>query len=299
MMARRPLRLLIVLALGFATWAKIKGLSMRKIVSMLLSAVALYFAAAAYGLHFEISRFLFPRTPALTGNTPEATLSIKSRSGNELLVRRYGQAKVGCVVFFPGQHGATATYNLANYTTAGLAVFSVAYPGQDGASGHTELSEIEGLVDHAVATVANTCSQNRTVFVGVSLGAMLAAYASHSTKPAGVVLLSAAPSLSSAVRIRLRSHWALAPLSLLPLPTLLTHDYSLVESLGQPPSAQVVIFQGTNDDQTPIRLLYSPDILLAGVRVIGVSGGTHSTTFVLSQKAQLSTILEMLRGAAM
>ena len=268
----------------------------RKIVPLLLSAVALYFAVAAYGLHFEISRFLFPSTPAFTGNPAEATFSIKSRSGNELLVRRYGQATVGCVVFFPGQHGATAAYNFANYTSAGLAVFAIAYPGQDGASGRTELSEIEGLVDHAIATVANTCSLDRTVFVGVSLGAMLAAYASHSTKPAGVVLLSAAPSLSSAIRVRFRSHWALAPLSLLPLPTLLAHDYSLVDSLGKPPSTQVVIFQGTHDDQTPIELLHSPDILLAGVRVIGVPGGTHSTTFVLSQKAQLSTILEMLRS---
>jgi len=100
---------------------------------------------------------------------------------------------------------------------------------------------------------------------------------------------------TSAIRIRLRSHWALAPLSVLPLPTLLTHDYSLVESLRQPPSTQVVIFQGTDDDQTPIGLLRSHDILLPGVRVIDVPGGTHSTTFVLSQKAQLSTILKMLR----
>jgi surfactin synthase thioesterase subunit len=106
------------------------------------------------------------------------------------------------VVFYPGQHGATATYSFANYTTAGLAVFAMACPGQDGASGRTELSKIEGLVDHAVATVANSCSLDRTVFIGVSLGAMLAAYASHSTQPAGVVLLSAAPSLSSAIRFR-------------------------------------------------------------------------------------------------
>jgi pimeloyl-ACP methyl ester carboxylesterase len=267
-----------------------------KIILLILGVVALYFASAAYGLHFEISRFLFPRTSTFAGSPAEATLSIKSTSGNELLVRRYGQANVGCVAFFPGQHGAIASYDFASYAGAGLAVFALAYPGQDGASGHTELSEIEGLVDRAIASVAKTCSPNRTVFVGVSLGSMLAAYASHSTKPAGLVLLSAAPSLSSAIRVRFRSHWALAPLSLLPVPALLPHDYSLVESLGQPPSNQVVIFQGTLDEQTPIRLLQSPDILSTGVRVISVPGGTHSTTFALSQKAQLSAILDMLRG---
>lgn len=219
-----------------------------------------------------------------------------SGSGNELLVRRYGQAKVGCVVFFPGQHGLTAAYRFANYTAAGLAVFAFAYPGQDGASGRTELGEIEGLVDRAVTKVADTCPLNRTVFVGASLGAMLAAYASHSTKPAGLLLLSAAPSLSSAIRIRLRSHWFLAPLSLLPLSTLLKHDYSLAEGLRQASITQVVILQGMRDDQTPIEFLRDPYILSTGVQVIGVSGGTHSTAFSLSQKAQLSIIFKMLQG---
>lgn len=267
----------------------------RKMVLLLLSAIGLCYAVVAYGLRFEISRFLFPRTAAFTGSPAEATFRIKSRSGNELLLRRYGQARVGCVVFFPGQHGATAPYSFAPYISAGLAVFAIAYPGQDGASGRTELSEIEGLVGHAIATVGNTCPLDRTVFVGVSLGAMLAAYASHSTEPAGLVLLSAAPSLSSAIRTRLRANWGLAPLSLLPLSRLLTHDYSLGESLKEPSSAQVVIFQGTNDNQTPIELLYRPDILSTGAHVIGVPGGTHSTTFALSQKAQVATILKMLR----
>jgi pimeloyl-ACP methyl ester carboxylesterase len=267
----------------------------RKIFSLALGAAALYFAVAAYGMHFALSRFLFPRTHAFVGSPAEATLSIKNGSGNELLVRRYGQARIGCVVFFPGQHGATAAYSFTNYTAAGLAVFAMAYPGQDGAAGRTELSEIEGLVGHAIAAVGGTCSPDRTVLVGVSLGTMLAAYASHAIRPAGLVLVSTAPSLSSAIRIRLRSHWALAPLGLLPLPKLLAHDYSLGEGLGQPSATQVVIFQGTHDDQTPIELLQGPDILLADAQVMAVPGGTHSTTFVLSQKAQLSAIINMLR----
>ncbi|WP_250623307.1 alpha/beta hydrolase [Pinirhizobacter soli] len=275
--------------------SRLKPLHHKTVLSV-LGVVALYFASVAYGLRFEISRFLFPRMPAFQGIPAEETFSIKNGSSNELLVRRYGQRSIGCVVFFPGQHGATAAYDFTNYTASGLAVFALAYPGQDGASGSAELSEIEGLVDRAVATVAKTCPQNRTVFVGVSLGSMLAAYAGHSTKPAGLVLLSEAPSLSSAIRVRLRSHWALAPLSLLPLSTLVPHDYSLVESLGNPPSGQVVIFQGTLDDQTPIGLLKGLDSPSTGVRVIAVPGGTHSTTFALSQKAQLATILQMLGG---
>jgi len=270
-------------------------LSHRKIVALFVSAIVLYFAVPACVLHFEIGRFLFPQTSAFTGRTAQASFSIKSRAGNELLVRRYGQAKVGCVVFFPGQHGATAAYDFANYTDAGLAVFSMAYPGQDGASGRTEPDEIMGLVGRALGTVANTCPSDRTVIAGVSLGSMLAAYASRSTTPAGLVLVSAAPSLSAAIRIRFRSHWALAPLNLLPVSKLLEHDYSLVQNFRSPPTMPVVIFQGTHDVQTPIELLHTPEMLRAGVRIIAMPGATHSTTFTMSKKAQLATILWMLR----
>ena len=165
----------------------------RTIVSLLLGAVALYFGAASYVLHFQMNRILFPGTSSFQGPAAEATSRFQSKAGNELLVRRYGPANVGCVVFFPGQHGAAAAYSFTDYTDAGLAVFSLAYPGQDGASGRTDLDEIEGLVGEAIAAVRSECPSTRTVFVGVSLGAMLATYASRDAHPAGLVLTSAAP----------------------------------------------------------------------------------------------------------
>jgi hypothetical protein len=265
-------------------------------VLFLLAATATYFAVVSYSLHFEMNRILFPRTSTFSGPIADATVSFKSALGNELLVRRYGRSNIGCIIFFPGQHGATASYKVGNYTSAGLAVFFLAYPGQDGASGRTELQEIEHLVGEAITRVIDECQPSRTVFVGVSLGAVLATYASRSVRPAGLVLSSAAPSLSSAIRVRLRSNPISLPLSWLPLSALLPHDYSIAEGLRHWPDARVVIFQGTDDQQTPIGLLRSSGVVSGGVRLVSVPGGTHSTTFALSREAQLSTALTLIQS---
>jgi hypothetical protein len=264
-------------------------------IAVQLGTAALCLAVTSYALHFELDRILFPSTPNFKGPVAHATLSYKSASGNELLARRYGTAKVGCVVFFPGQHGANASYDFANHVAAGLAVYFLAYPGQDGAAGRTQLREILDLIGEAVTNASNECSLRRTVFVGASLGSMLAVYASRTVKPAGLVLSSTAPSLSAAIRVRLRSHWISAPLSWLPLSSIVTHDYSLAEGLAGWPDARVVIFQGTDDGKTPIGLLQNSGVIPVGVRLLSIPGGTHSTTFALSQDAQLSSALELIR----
>jgi hypothetical protein len=257
---------------------------------------ALYFAVGVCTLRFGLDGILFPRTAAGESSVATATTSFKSPSGNELLVRQYGRANAGCVVFFPGQHGANPSYDFTNHVSAGLAVFFLAYPGQDGAAGRTHLDEIEQLVGMALTEVSKACTPSRVVFVGVSLGSVLATYASHSMKPAGLVLSSTAPSLSSAIRVRLRSHWFSVPLSWLPLSDLVPHDYSLAEGLGHWPDARVVIFQGTDDVQTPIELLQRPGVLPGDARLVSIPGGTHSTTFALSRHAQLSATLDLVSG---
>jgi len=264
----------------------------RTALATLLSAFVLYFLVAACVLHFGLSRVLFPKTSSLNVPPAVATTTIRAKSGNELLVRRYGRGSAGCVVFFPGQHGAAASYDFTGYISAGLSVFSLAYPGQDGTRGRAELSEIQMLVGEALAAVGMTCHSRQTVFVGVSLGSMLAAYASQSTSPAGLVLVSTTPSLSAAVRVRLRSRFYLAALSVLPLSALVPYDYSLADSIGHTPGLSVVIFQGTKDDQTPLALLR--DVVSRGrMKLVEIPGGTHATTFALSLRAQVSAVQGM------
>ena len=266
----------------------------RLFTTVLLGVLTLYFVGAALVLRFGMDRLLFPRTPAFTGPQAEAMFSIKSDSGNKLLVRRYGQARLGCILFFPGQHGAGRAYNFTDYVSSGFAVFQLAYPGQDGAAGRARLGEIEKLAGDAVHTIGEACPADRIVFIGVSLGGMLGAYAVKSGQPAGLVLVSAAPSMSSAIRVRLQSHVALAPIAWLPLSHLVPHDYSLAEALARAPGIPVVIFQGTQDDQTPIELLRSSDIPDGEVKVLEVTDATHSNAFSLSSAAQVSAILAML-----
>jgi alpha-beta hydrolase superfamily lysophospholipase len=264
------------------------------VLCIALAGIALYFATGVWVLRFAMAGLLFPHTPDYGGPSPDSIERVESEEGNELLIRRFGKAHIGCVVFFPGQHGYAAKYDPGPYTEAGLEVLLLAYPGQDGASGSATLANIEDLARRAVGRATESCPANRVVLLGVSLGAMLAAYAGHGVELSGLVLVAAAPSLSGAISVRLASRWYLAPLGILPLSRILPHDYSLTESLVKGPVGGVVIFQGTDDEQTPISALSDEFSSSNGIRVVRVPGGTHSTTFAASREAQISTIKSAL-----
>lgn len=265
------------------------------------SVAAFYFGAAAYLCHFDIEQLLF-RTVASAGAHDEQSLRrVPGSHGNALLVRQYGRPRVGCVVFFPGQHGEVARYQkdlFPAYAANGLAVFALSYPGQDGAPGRTKLDEIQWLSSKALGVVSEACPLSRTVLVGRSLGSMLAAYATQGIRPAGLILEAATPSLSSAIDVRLRSHWYLSPLARLPVSKLLPHDYSLAEALTDTPSFPVVVFQGTADEQTPIGLLHAAGALPARARLVAVPGGTHSDTYRLVLKDYVDSALHMIRTSS-
>jgi alpha-beta hydrolase superfamily lysophospholipase len=261
---------------------------------ILLAGSALYLATGAWLLRFAMASQLFPRSSAFNGPLPDSVERVRSVSGNEFLIRRYGKAQIGCVVFFPGQHGYDGKYDAGPYTSAGLEVLLLAYPGQNGASGKANLEEIEDLAHRTVLRARESCPENRVVLLGVSLGAMLAAYASRDADLAGLVLVATAPSLSEAIRVRLASRWYLMPLSILPLSQILPHDYNLTESLLQSRASNVTIFQGTEDRQVPISSLDSTFSRIQGLRVVRVPGGTHSSTFSLSRDAQISVIAGVL-----
>ncbi len=267
----------------------------RWLLGIPLAGVALYLLAGACILRFAMARVLFPHTPAFDGQAPASIERLESEKGNELLIRRYGVAGIGCVVFFPGQHGYAAKYDIGPYIAAGLEVLVLAYPGQDGASGSATLEDVEALARRAVQRAHESCPKHKVVLVGVSLGAMLAAYSARDPESAGLVLVAAAPSLSAAIRVRLLSKWYLAPLGVLPLSRLLPHDYSLAEGVGRASVRSVVVFQGSEDQQTPVSELNESFSQINGVRVVRVPGGTHSTTWHLSREAQISFITDLLQ----
>jgi pimeloyl-ACP methyl ester carboxylesterase len=267
-------------------------------VALFLALITLYASACAYVLRFEIDRVLFPQTIGTYMGAAEA-FHIHGKGPNELIVRRFGSPKQGCVVFFPGQHGNGPKYErtlFPSYVAEGIAVFAVAYPGQDGASGRGALDEVRGLVRKALRVVANTCSPDKTVLIGRSLGSMIAAYAANDTAVAGLVIEGAAPSLSlsASIRVWLRSKWWLAPLGQLPIASLISTDFSLGDALNRLPNFPVVVIQGEDDDVTPIVALRGDGVLPMGTRLIAIQGGTYSTTYMVAPRVHVESVLEIL-----
>jgi alpha-beta hydrolase superfamily lysophospholipase len=260
--------------------------------------VFLYFVAGAYVLRFALEPLVLPHVAVSEHTNPPLLLRISGDDGNAVLVRRYGTPKVGCVVFFPGQHGLISAYEknlFPAFSAQGVAVLTVAYPGQNGAPGTSHLREILALAAQIVASAQATCPEHRIVVYGRSLGSMVAAYAAERSPPTGLILESAAPSFSSAIRLRLKSRWYLAPLALLPVSKLIAHDYSLAEALSSELNVPTVVFQGAADNETPLSALWAAGAP-GNLRIVVVPGGSHSTTYMMARDRIVQVTLSMLRA---
>lgn len=260
--------------------------------------VPLYFVAGACLLRYALEPLVLPHVAPATHTTAPLFLRISGDDGNALLVRRYGTPKVGCVVFFPGQHGIISAYEndlFPAFSAQGIAVLAVAYPGQNGAPGTPHLSEIMVLAAQVAASAKVTCPGHRVVLYGRSLGSMIAAYTAGRSHPTGLILESVAPSFSSAIRLRLNARWYLAPLALLPVSKLLAHNYSLAEALSSMLDVPAVVFQGTADSETPLTVLRAAGVP-GNLRLVVVLGGAHSTTDLLARDRIIQATLSMLRA---
>lgn len=269
----------------------------RILLLTIAASVLLYMVAGACLLRFALEPLVLPHVALSVQTTSPLFLRVSGDSGNAMLVRRYGTPKVGCVVFFPGQHGLISTYEKSlfpAFSDHGIAVLAVAYPGQDGAPGTPRLPEILALATQVAASAQARCPGRRVVVYGRSLGAMVAAYVAARSHPTGLILESAAPSFSSAIRLRLNARWYLAPLALLPVSRLIPYDYSLTDALGSTPGIRAVVFQGTADSETPLAALRAAG-MPGNLRLVVVPGGTHSTTDFLARDRIMQTTLHMLR----
>jgi len=225
-------------------------------VTLALVGIAVAYAVvAACLLRFDLNRLLFPTVPLQSApNAFTEAFRLAGHDGAAMVVRRFDRAES------PARLGCV-----------------VYFPGHEGA---------------IVSTIVATCGRTRTAVAGRSLGAMIAAYASADTSPAGLVLESTAPSLSAGIRGTLRQHWLLRPLVLLPIGRILAHDFSLAEAL--PPRLHVVIFQGSADTRTPIGDL---SIEAAQSPIVVIDGGTHTDMLERAKPAMIATMLDMIRGS--
>ena len=276
---------------------------LRTIVVAVLLLVTACVATAVGLLRFELDRLLFPRTspPAASSALTEA-FRLPGRDGAAMIVRRFDRELAGpghgCVVWFPGHLGGVDRYArelFPDFEKAGLVVYAVAYPGQDGAPGPARLDDVQAAAATAVASVAARCGRDETVVAGRSLGAMVAAYAAGSAPSAGLVLESASPSLSAGIRGALREHLLLQPLASLPIERIVPHDFSLAEAL--PSGLHVVVFQGSADTRTPLADLRGEAGNAERMAIVEVAGGTHADTLLRARTAMISAMLGMIRGS--
>lgn len=256
--------------------------------------VTIYFGIGAYLLRYRLAPFVLPHT-----ETPTAAPALRSLDGraDAFLIRRYGEPREGCVLFFPGQHGELRAYETGlfhAFTERGIAVLAVAYPGQDGAPGAPDLKRLQTRGMQTLAAAKAVCGEHRVVLYGRSLGSGVAAYSAAGQGSAGLMLEATAPSLASVIRMRLKKHWFLAPWAVLPMSTLLAGDYSLNEALAQTQLASVVDYQGMADDETPLSALRAAPGL-GKLHVVEVFSGTHSTTYRLAEGQMVETARSMLR----
>lgn len=259
----------------------------------------LYFCSAIYVLRFQLDHFLFPYKEVANGVNPKNAISVIGPNGNGILIRHYGSPRLGCILFFPGQHGGIKSYEdnlFPSYVASGIAVYAISYPGQDGAKGRSNIQDIQSLSLKAIDTIRDVCPLNKTVFVGRSLGAMIAAYAAGVSNPVGLVLEGAAPSLSSGVIAYMSNRWYLSPITLLPLHVVLSHDYSLSEALPTLPKFPIIVFQGAKDDQTPVDALQSSKKLPRNTQLVVVPNGTHANTYQLIISQYVQSIFSMLKS---
>jgi hypothetical protein len=265
--------------------------------------VALYFGGTALLLRFDLDALVLPRMRPLAqvvARDLDEAFRVEGPNGEALVAWRFGSGPAGCVVYFPDRPGGVEHYARQFYedaTRAGLVVYAMAYPGEDGAPGRAVLADLPSLAGQAAARVAMQCGASRTVLAGRAFGALAAAWSSGRlpAPPAGLVLESASPSLAEAVRARLREHPLSRPLAWLPVPALLAQDSGLSDAI--PAGVPAVVFQGTADAQAPIAALRTAAGASAPLSVTAVPGGTHADTLPRAKDAMIAAMLGMIQAA--
>ncbi|WP_343815056.1 alpha/beta hydrolase [Colwellia asteriadis] len=219
---------------------------------------------------------------------------------NGTLIRSYGDENGACIIFFPGQRGGVKYYERTlfnRFQSVGFQVFSLSYPGQEGAIARVDSVErfiVE--IKEEVERISLDCLPSKTIVYGRSLGATLAAYSANTPYIVGVILEGASISLDKAIYHYLYKRWYLKPLNLLPIHALLRENYPLLDALVGLSEKPVVIYQGENDEVTPLRdisiLLNHSDTVDLKV----VANGKHHNTYYLALPDIIETASRMVKN---
>jgi alpha-beta hydrolase superfamily lysophospholipase len=216
-------------------------------------------------------------------------------------IRRYGEASDGqCVIFFPGQHGGIAKYEhslLPMLRMTGYSLYTLSYPGQDGAPGRAYLSKLPGDLDRALRFLVDgrLCGMGSSLFVGRSFGASVTVLEAAKLHPKGVLIEGVSPDLATAIRAWMRRHIVTWPWQWLPISTLVPAVGDLEPILADWQGTPMIVFQGTADNVTPFPTAKALMINRPGVRFEAVPGGDHENTFYMAAPAYRAALVDLSR----
>jgi Alpha/beta hydrolase family len=272
----------------------------RRILLLAGCAVVAYFFVPALLLRFALDRFVFPLVDS--GVTHEdRVIDVPLGADRSIRIREYGGRELPhCVIFFPGQHGGISTYEqtlFPNIETLGITVYALSYPGQDGARGRSYGAGLIQNVDTALATINHetSCQPGNAVFVGRSLGSVVALLAAQRVRPKGLLLDGVPSTLTTAIKAALRRHIATRPWTLLPVQSLVKNDFQLLPVIHALRPIPIVIFQGMEDQVTPFAETQSTVVGQDNVQFFAIPGATHTHAYLLSMP-QYSKKLQELVG---
>lgn len=174
---------------------------------------------------------------------------------------------------------------------AGFQVWAISYPGQDGARGNARRASVLAQVKYLLSDISPHCPRERTVFIGRSLGASVAAVSAARWRPGGLVLEGAAASLGAAVRHQLASHWYTQPLQVLPIDALVAPDFPLAVSVAQFGPTRTTLFQGQFDAVTPLKDIEG--LKRMGVTVHVVPWATHTNAYLLAGSGFITAVTQL------
>jgi len=268
-----------------------------KVFSYFLVVIVLYFGSVTLALKFYLSELVFIQTSDVESN--ETLRMIVSDKGNETLIRQYGNDSNSlCVIFFPGKHGGVLRYEteLFKYINKlDITLYSLSYPGYEGAKGKASFQNIQNTILQAITYIdKNTsCKTNNSIFVGRSLGASLALLIAEKRKPKGILIDSVALSLSRAIRVKLSQSFFTQSLNILPIENLINNEIKLVDALNNITDIPIVLFQGENDNKTPIKDIEPLMVHYDNVIFHPVKSARHRDTHILARSKYLGELIAL------
>ncbi len=267
-----------------------------------IKGVCILFALYALGigivLKFFLSDLVFKKIEERS--THESLRVLVKYREDEALIRVYpADAEKGCAFYFPGQGGGIPRYETDVFQHAvarGVSIYAISYPGYEGAVGKASYESVVKTAELAVSYVNDntSCRIKDSVFIGRSLGSVIALRVATTMQPKALLLDSTATSLSVVVRSKMKHVPFLKPALLLPVAKLMAFNPEMEEAVVKLSGTPIVIFQGERDALTPFAGIERYALTQEGIELIMVKNATHNTTQVKAGDLYFTKLLALL-----